>query len=303
MSIVESVRFPRDLPPKRMSLAGAGIGAVIVLLALVALDPFHQVPAGFIGVKTEFGAVEHVQLDPGLHVVLPFVTAIHDISVQPYTSTTNETAATHDQQNVTTQTAVTWSVDPGHADGIYANFRSGDVLERVIIAPIVANDMKAVISRYDAQELITERSKVAGEIGSLIAGDLARRHVLVTVGGVNITDLQFSQQYDQAIEAKQIAQQQALQARYTLEQAQTSSQQQVVQARAAADANVATAEGNAKATILQADADAQAYHAKEAALSPELLRLTALQKWNGVLPTYMGGTAPIPFLDASGPGH
>ena len=70
----------------------------------------------------------------------------------------------------------------------------------------------------------------------------------------------------------------------------------MVQARAAAAATIAAAEGQARATVVQAQADAEAYRDKEAAISPALLQLTALQRWNGSLPTYMGGQAPIPFL-------
>lgn len=282
----------------RRRLGGIGIASIAggLLLAAIVLDPFHVVPAGYIGVRTVFGAVSHDALGPGLHFVTPFVSAIHDITVQPQTTSTDETAATHDQQNVTTRTAVTWAIDESFADRVYQDFRSSAGLQTTIIAPIVANDMKAVISRYDAQELITRRATVASEIATMISGDLARYHVRVSVGGVNITDMRFSQQYDEAIEAKQIAQQHALQARYTLEQTQTSAQAQVVEAKAAADAAVATAEGQAKATVLQAQADAEAYRTKQAALSPTLLQLTALQRWNGVLPTYLGGQTPIPFL-------
>jgi len=280
----------------RTPLIGGAIVVAVVVVGIIALNPFYSVSSGYIGVKTVFGAIQHEQLDPGLHFRAPFISSIHEISVQPNTSVTDETAATHDQQNVTTRTAVTWSIDPGFADIIYQDYRSLEALQSIILAPIVANDMKAVISKYDAQQLVTERAAVAEEIATVILKDFGRYHVLVTLGGVNITNLTFSQQYDQAIEAKQIAQQQALQAKYTLEQTQTSSQAQVVQAKAAADATVATAEGQAKATILQANADAQAYKAKQAALSPELLQLTAMQRWNGVLPTYMGGQAPLPFL-------
>ncbi len=289
----ESRRF--RLP--RLSLL---VLAPVLLVALLILNPFYTVDAGYIGVKTVFGAIQHEPLEPGLHLRLPFVSAIHEISVQPDTSITDETAATHDQQNVTTRTAVTWSVMPAFADVIYRDFRTAATLQTVIIAPIVANDMKAIISKYDAQQLITDRATVSTEIATLISTDLARYHVGVSVGGVNITDLKFSAQYDQAIEAKQIAQQQALQARYTLEQTQTSSQAQVVQAKAAADAAIATATGQARATVLQAQADAEAYKVKEAALTPQLLQLTAIQRWNGILPTYMGASAPLPFLATSG---
>lgn len=287
--------------PNNRRVVGAAVAALALLLVLLLLNPFYSVSAGFIGVKTVFGAVQHQTLEPGLHLYMPFVSSIHEISVQPHTSVTDETAATHDQQNVTTRTAVTWNAAPSFADSIYGDYRTTEALNTIIIAPIVANDMKAVISRYDAQQLITERAMVANEIATMISTDLARHHVQVTVGGVNITDLRFSRQYDEAIESKQIAQQQALQARYTLEQVQTSSQAQVVQARAAADATIATAEGQAKATVVQATADAEAYRTKQAALSPALLQLSAIQRWNGILPSYLGGQTPIPFLQAPPP--
>jgi regulator of protease activity HflC (stomatin/prohibitin superfamily) len=280
-------------PPRLLFLAG---GAALLLVAGAALDPFAVVSSGHVGIKTEFGAIMPTLLQPGLHFVAPFISAVHEVSVQPHTSSTEETSATHDQQNVTTTTAVTWAVDANYADQVYRDFRGAEGLEATIIAPIVSNDVKAVVADYEAQALITQRSKVAAEIAQLISTDLARYHARVSVGGVNLTNMQFSQQYDQAIEEKQIAQQNALKARYTLEQIQTSAQQQVVQAHAAADAAVATATGQARATVLQAQADAEAYRAKEAALSPALLQLTALQRWNGVLPAYMGGQTPIPFL-------
>ncbi len=290
----------RRRPPIGSRLAIIGGVIVGLLVAGAALDPFAVVSSGYVGIKTEFGAIQPVLLQPGLHFIIPFMSAVHEVSVQPHTSSTEETSATHDQQNVTTTTAVTWAVDQTYADQVYRDFRGAEGLESTIIAPIVSNDLKAIVARYDAQELITQRSRVAAEISALISTDLARYHARVSVGGVNLTNMQFSQQYDQAIEEKQIAQQQALKARYTLEQTQTSVQAQVMQARAAADATVATAQGQAKATVLQAQADAEAYKAKEQSLSPALLQLTALQRWNGVLPTYMGGQTPIPFLTPPG---
>ena len=219
--------FPVEPPGRRRTpqssrllLAGGVVAGILVAGAL--LDPFAIVSSGYVGVKTEFGAIQPDLLQPGLHFIVPFVAAVNEVSVQPHTSSTDEVSATHDQQNVTTTTAVTWAVDKNYADQVFRDFRGAEGLETTIIAPIVSNDVKAVVARYEAQALITERSKVAGEISALIGADLARYHARVSVGGVNLTNMQFSGQYDQAIEEKQIAQQQALKARYTLEQIQTS---------------------------------------------------------------------------------
>jgi len=277
------------------------IAAALIALALAAwlLDPLYQVDAGYIGVLTNFGAPSQDTLEPGLHWRTPFISNITEIDVTPNTATTTESAATHDQQNVSTAIAVTFQVNPADAVYIYQNFRDIPSLQNTIIAPIVSNDVKAIVSIYDAQDLITRREQLASEIKQKISDDLRTYDVIVD--GVNITNFDFSQAYEQAIENKQIAQQNALEEQYKLQQVQVSAQQQVVQADAQADAAVATATGQAKATILQAQADAQAYALKQKSLTPELIELALIAKWNGVMPTYANAALPTALFNPAAP--
>jgi regulator of protease activity HflC (stomatin/prohibitin superfamily) len=276
------------------------ISIIIIALAVILvgwlLDPFYQVDAGFIGVLTNFGAPSQETLTPGLHWRTPFISNIYEIDITPNTATTTESAATHDQQNVSTAIAVTFQVNPADAVYIYQNYRDIPSLQNTIISPIVSNDVKAIVSKYDAQDLITKREQLAGEIKDTISADLKVYDVIVD--GVNITNFDFSQAYDQAIENKQIAQQNALEEQYHLQQVQVSAQQQVVQANAQADAAVATAQGAAKATILQAQADAQAYELKQKTLTPDLIELALINKWNGVMPTYANSALPNALFGA-----
>jgi regulator of protease activity HflC (stomatin/prohibitin superfamily) len=275
----------------------AALAAILVLLW--ALDPFFQVDAGYIGVLTTFGAPSQETLAPGLHWRTPFISNIYEISVTPNTATTTESAATHDQQNVSTSIAVTFQVNPADAVYIYQNYRDIPTLQNVIITPIVSNDVKAIVSNYDAQELITKRDQLASEIKQKISDDLKVYDVIVA--GVNITNFNFSAAYEQAIENKQIAQQNALEEQYKLQQVQVSAQQQVVQANAQADAAVAIAQGQAKATVLQAEADAQAYTLKQKALTPELIELALINKWNGQMPNYATSALPTAIFGAPAP--
>jgi regulator of protease activity HflC (stomatin/prohibitin superfamily) len=272
--------------------------AVLAVLALLwLLDPFYQVDAGYIGVLTNFGAPSQATLEPGLHWRTPFISNIYEVDITPNTATTTESAATHDQQNVSTSIAVTFQVNPADAVYIYQNYRDIPSLQNTIISPIVSNDVKAIVSNYDAQDLITKREQLGSEIKEKIATDL--RVYDVIVDGVNITNFDFSQAYDQAIEDKQIAQQNALEEQYHLQQVQVSAQQQVVQANAQADAAVATAQGAAKATILQAQADAEAYELKQKTLTPELIELALINKWNGQMPTYATTALPNALFGAA----
>jgi regulator of protease activity HflC (stomatin/prohibitin superfamily) len=289
--------LPGMRPGTRGSLTPTiAAGAVILILVLIWLfRPFTIVDGGYVGVKTFFGAPESEVLGSGFHFVVPVAEAVYEVSTQPQLASTTETASTQDQQNVSTGVSVNFTVNPAEAVTFWKNYRDIPTLTQTIIAPIVSNDTKAVTADYTAQELITRREQVRQEIEQDVRSDLAQYRVVV-VTGVNITNFSYSDAYDQAIDAKQVAQQTALEEQYKLQQVQISAQQQVAQAAAAVD----IAQGQAKATILQAQADAQAYKLKQQALTPDILTLSAIQRWDGQLPHYMAGSTPLPFLQLPG---
>jgi regulator of protease activity HflC (stomatin/prohibitin superfamily) len=287
-----------DMPSFTKVAVGA-FGALFVLFLLYFLWPISIVSGGYVGVKTMFGAPEGEVLNPGIHIIIPGVETVYPVSVQPQLASTTETASTNDQQDVSTGVSVNFSINPADAVNFWKNYRDIGTLTQTIIAPIVSNDTKAVTAEYNAQELITKREQVREEIEQDVRSDLAPYKV-VLVTGVNITNFSYSDAYNQAIDAKQVAQQTALEEQYKLQQVQISAQQQVATANAQAAATIALAQGQAKATILQANADAEAYKVKQQALTPEILQLSAIQKWNGVLPQYTAGSAPLPFLSLGG---
>jgi regulator of protease activity HflC (stomatin/prohibitin superfamily) len=275
-------------------LIGIGLAILAVLIVLFLANPFVQVYSGYAGVLSEFGSVQSTPLYPGLHLAIPFYQTINQVSTQPQTVTSDESGSTHDLQLVNTSIAVTFHVNPDAAPDFYQNFRDFDTLGTRIIAPAVSNDVKAVTANYDAEELVTKRDIVDEQIKELIISSLAPYHL--TVEAVNVSNFAFSDAYTQAIELKQVAQQQALQAQYTLQQTQISAQQQVVQAKAQADAAVETAQGQANALLLTSQAQAKANALIADSLTPVLLQQKALDKWNGVLPTYLSPGAPMPFI-------
>lgn len=270
------------------------IGVAVALFLLAELNPLAQISSGYAGVLSNFGSVQPMPLAPGLHLVIPFYQQAIPVSVQPQTVTSDETASTHDLQNVNTSVAVTFHVAPEDAPQFYQNFRNFETLGSRIIAPAISNDVKAVTANYDAEELVTKRDAVDAQIKELIVASLAPYHL--TVEAVNVSNFAFSEAYSQAIEQKQVAQQQALQAQYTLQQTQISAQQQVVQARAQADAAVATAQGQAQALLLTADAQAKANTMIAQSLTPAVLQQKALDRWDGTLPHYLTAGAPLPFI-------
>lgn len=251
--------------------------AVAVAIVLILLwSSFVTIGPGNRGVLMTFGAVHQGVLTPGLHFKLPFIQTVKQMNVQIQKSQTTETAASLDLQEVTTEVAVNWSIDPTDAEWVYQHLGDESDLTSKVIAPIVSNAVKAVAARYNAEQLIEKRDVVASEVQSQIVSSLVQYKVQVQ--GVNITNFKFSPSYTEAIEQKQVAQQKALQADYDLQRAKVTAQQEVAQAQG----------------------QSQAQKLLQATLTPEIIQLKAVEKWNGVLPQVVGGKGVLPMIGGLG---
>lgn len=279
---------------KRPLLIGVGFIAVCLWL----LSHIYTVSSGFVGVVQNWGAAsETVAESGGLHLLIPVYQKVTMVSTQPVTITSTEAASTHDLQNVTTHVAVTFHIAPGQAVDFWKDFRNLDNLAARIIRPTVSNDVKAITADYNAEELVTKRELVDGRIRDLVIKSLAPYHM--TIEAVNTSNFAFSKGYSEAIENKQIAQQQALAETYTLEGVKVHSQQIVINAKAQADADIAKANGDAQSTIIRAEATKKSNILISSSLTPDLIRMKSVEQWNGVLPVYTGGNGPLPFLDVA----
>jgi regulator of protease activity HflC (stomatin/prohibitin superfamily) len=284
------------LPSRRLTAWIAA--AIVVIVAVVMFEPFVIVRAGYRGVLLNFGAVQQQSLQPGLHVVTPIVQSIVQIDSRIQKNEATEHAASHDLQDVHTTIATNWSIDPEAAPQLYQTIGTiAQIVDR-LVAPAVANTIKAVTARFDAEELITKRDQVADQALAGLRRYLEPYHIVVAA--VNITNFAFSPDFSKAIEQKQVAQQRALQAQYELDQKRVSAQERVVEAEAAANAQIAQARGEAQSIVLkaQAQADANAQIAKS--LGPDILRWRAVSTWDGKLPSFIGASTPMPFIGVDG---
>lgn len=161
------------------------------------------------------------------------------------------TAATHDLQSVTTTIALNYHLTPKTAQIVFKQV--GTNYREVTIDPIIQEAIKSVTAKYNAEELIGNRAAVEIALRDHLVNKLEDRGI--TVDNVSIVNFKFSQAFDNAIEQKQVSQQNAQKAQYDLQTAQLKAQAQDVQAKT---------------------------------LTPEYLQLQAIEKWNGNLPTYLG---------------
>ncbi len=263
-----------DIPVKLSSVSIiAGIGVVALIAVVIITNSFTIVDAGTRGVVKTFGEVTGV-FQEGLHFRTPFVTSVTIVDVKTQRFESNSTSASRDLQDVTTAVVLNYRADPSAAGDLIRDI--GADYENIIIEPAVQESVKAATAQFNAEELITQRPQVSEEIQQVLETRLEPRGI--TVQEVSITEFSFQPDFAQAVEQKQVAEQDALRAQLELERARTQAQQRVAEAEADAEARVARAQAEATALSVQRDA-----------LSSELLQLRYIEKWDGILPRFIGG--------------
>ncbi|SAL66694.1 bacteriophage/transposase fusion protein [Caballeronia arvi] len=263
-------------PKRAVSIpAVAGIGAVIAVIA-AAIACFTQVGPSTIGVVTTWGHIDSDTLAEGPHLVSP-VSKVHEVFVGlDVARITGAQAASKDLQSVHTDLTMNYRVDPARVLALYRNAPTLDY-EVNYVQPAMFEVFKSVVARYTAEELVTKRQLVSEGILAGLRTKLQGYGLLIQ--DINMTNFKFSQAFDAAIEAKVTASQRAEQAERELARVKFEAEQQVEKAR-----------GEAESIAIQAQA-------VKTNGGEQYLRLQAINKWNGVLPTYMGAGAPVPFLN------
>lgn len=268
----------------------AGCGVVVVVALFTALGGFATVQAGHRGVKMRFGRVIPGVLGEGLHFKLPFADEILAIDVREQKLEDDTSAASKDLQTVTTRVAVNFQPEAEVADKLYQGI--GLDYEAVILRPAVEETVKAVTAGYTAEELITKRTEVRHQIEEALKERVRENHIRVTK--FNIVNFEFSREFNRAIESKQTAEQEALQAQNILRRIEIEAKQKIEQARGEAESVKLAAAAEAEAIRLRAEAEAKAQELLGKVMNKEVLRLRAIEKWDGILPRVTGNA--IPFL-------
>lgn len=272
------LRVPRGLPYGLFSLIA--IVAAVAIFGLVNATTI--VDAGTRGVVKTFGEVTGV-FDEGLHFRAPFVTNVVPVDVKTQRLISESSAASRDLQIVTTQVVLNYRVDPEQVGTLVREI--GTDYEAKIIDPAIQESVKAATAQFTAENLITQRPLVSESIRQVLNERLTPRGIIVEE--VSITEFNFSDEFSRAIEAKQVAEQDALRAERELRRAQIEAQQQVARAEAEAQARLEVARAEAEALRLQREV-----------ISPELLQLRFIERWDGVLPRFMGGDSGlVPFVN------
>jgi regulator of protease activity HflC (stomatin/prohibitin superfamily) len=267
---IEGIKNRMGRPLKTVFLILIGI------IVLVMMNPFVIVGAGERGIVLNFGAVQPVVLGEGIHFRIPIMQRVIKIDVKVHKSETGAEAASKDLQDIRSTIAVNYHILPDKANWVYQNL--GIEFKDRIIDPAVQEVVKAITAKYNAVELITQREKVRDEIKGLLKSRLLNYNVVVD--DFSIVNFKFSQQFEQAIEAKQTAEQFALKAQRDLERIKIEADQKIASARA----------------------EAESLRLQKENVTPQLIKLRqieasikAIEKWDGHMPKVSSGA--VPFID------
>lgn len=258
----------------------AVIVTIIVLVIVFILFSISTVPTGHVGIKVRFGAVQNDVITEGLNWKAPFIESIKKMDCRTQRVDIEGEGASKDLQTIATYIAVNYRVNQEKAFELYKTV--GMNYETVIIRPATQESMKTTIAKYTAEELITKRSEVANELQETLKNKLESKGIVIE--SVSIVNLSFSKAYDDAIEQKQVAEQEAKKAEQELEKAKIEAEKKVVEAQAEADA----------------------LKAQKEEITSELLQLRKIEneakwieKWNGQLPTTSLSDS-IPMINIGG---
>ena len=282
---------------------------IVLSIIIAALGTFlgciRQVPTGNTGVVVTFGRVEDYTLDSGIHFVAPWRSVVNmDNRTQIYTSELS--CFSSDIQEVAVTYSVNYRMSKDNAQTIYRTIGVGYL--QTVMDPKIQEAVKGVTAKYNAEKLVEQRGTLSAQIEEVLTESLTPYNIEVV--STSLANIDFTDAFTNAVEAKQVAEQNKL-------RAQTEQEQAIIEANAAAERQVIQAQANADSAVLAAKADAEVQQIgadaaeyagkKEAAILsnigeqmtkyPGLEKYYYYQNWNGKLPETVLGAGTEIIMD------
>ena len=272
-------------------------GVVVLALVLIGTLCTATVQTGYTGIVTTFGKVENMTLEAGLHLKSPFQQIISMDNREQKTTFTTE-AFSSDIQQVNITGSINYAINKSTAMNLFKEV--GTDYFNKLVNPRMLEITKGVFSKYSAENLVANRQKLSEEIRDGLYGEL--QDYGINVISLSIENIDFTDAFTDAVEAKQVAAQKKLQAEIEQSQMTMETQQQAERKRinAEAEANVLkiNADADAYATKVRSEAEAEANKMIAESLTENLIRFNEVKNWDGKLPTYMAGegSTTVPVL-------
>ena len=274
---------------------------LIPLLSAVAVlaAGCGQIESGEAGFYTEWGEVKSNKcLDEGLHFFPAPGKDLVVYNIRNQIVKVKTPVFTKDVQTMDVEMTVTYNLV--HDKVIDLHKTTGRKFEEILIVPSVLGATKDALGKMEAGDIVSSREKATESISAEITKRLAPHGINVTL--VNLTNIDYSDAFEKAVEEKQVALQQSQKEKNNTARLREVAEQAVVKAEAEAKAKVLSSEAEAKAILVKAEAEAKSIEMRNKALasSSALIEYETVKAWDGRLPVQMLGGAPVPFLNLNG---
>lgn len=233
------------------------IAVSVIILIILSASSFYTIDTGERGVILRFGRLTTIA-DEGLNVKVPFVDEVKKLSIRDQNLSLHTEVSSSDIQTIAVDVSLVYSLDSKRVDKIFQTY--GMDIENTLIRPTLSEKINAVIAEYPIETFVEKRAEISNRINTTFANQVTGSGIKVK--SLLITNHDFSDDFNKAIEDKKIAEQGALTAKFTLERMKL---------------------------------EAEAQKVKQASLSPMVLQEMAINKWDGKMPQYFSG-AQLPFI-------
>ena len=269
-------------------MIGSFVGLIVAII--LAFSMIKTVPTGYTGILTTFGKVEPNTVSAGVHVIAPWQKIVKLDNRTQKVSVETDTFS-KDIQQVKVSLAVNFCIDQATAQELYKTV--GVNYYESVVLPRILENVKAVVAEYSAENLVAKRGELSDEILTRLTDDAAAYGINII--SISVEDIDFTDEFTDAVERKQVATQNKLaaeteQAQKTMEE-QAAADRAVISAKAKAEQDVIAANAELEVTKIQAEAALYAGE-KEAemnkriaeSLTPNLVKYYYIKQWEGVLP-------------------
>ena len=247
------------------------IGIIVIAVVILLASSVRIVESGEVGVRVRFGKASNQPTHEGINLKIPFIEQIKKMNIRVQKIEVTTSSSSKDLQDVEMSLAVNYQIDKKKAVDLYKNV--GSNYDEVILEPAIEEGIKAVTSKYTAEELITNRSEVSKQCREELDKKVSKYGL--SINDFNITNFNFSKEFNKAIEEKQVAEQKVLTAKQELEKERIEAEKKIV----------------------KAEAEKRSNELKEESLTDNIIREKFIEKWDGHLPKVTGSNN---MLDING---
>lgn len=273
------------------------LGVVVLFLSFEIISPGHR------GVVKRFGSVQMQPMGEGLNLKIPFVDTVEEWDVKVQKHTIKADASSKDLQMVHTVIAVNFRINPAYPPLVRQ--KVGEEYIANVLEPAIQESVKAITAQYKAEDLLAKRSAVREGMAKTLQlkldkvlsgkGPEGNSSSIFIIQAFNIEDFKFDKAFNDAIEQKQVAEQEAKRVRNQVEQEKAEADKKIEQARGRAESKKLEAKGTAQAIETEAKARAEAIRIESAALksNPNILRLRFIERWDGKMPRVISSDSQL----------